>query len=296
MSFVSWEIALIALLPAIILCGYIYCKDRIEKEPIGLLLLLFGLGAIAYIPTLMLEKVVLGAIDGLFENKITFSADGVMRYSSYGVMILHKFLNAFIGFAFLEIGVKWSILFFSTRKNKNFNYLFDGIVYSVFISLGFAAVENIRFAWINGWEMLVLRSLASIPCHLIAGIIMGYFYTLWNAYEKAKQMEESYVVQGVVSEERLKTPVTKLVLSMVIPMIVNGIYIFAGAIDSRIINSIFYFVVFFMYGVTFVGVEKIAAKDKSSIKFSRKILQDKHPEIEPLAWTSMDAEKGREGE
>ena len=46
------RIALIcaALLPAIALCSYIFAKDRVEKEPIGLLLLLFGLGAVSCYP------------------------------------------------------------------------------------------------------------------------------------------------------------------------------------------------------------------------------------------------------
>jgi len=291
MNFLSWEISVIALLPAIVLCGYIYCKDKIEKEPIGLLLILFGFGAISYIPALMLEKFVLSGIDNIFENAISFSADGMTRYSSEGVMVLNKILTAFIGVALIEICLKWIILFVGTRNNKHLNYLFDGIVYSVFVSLGFAAAENIRFAWVNGWDMLVLRSLSSIPGHLIAGIIIGYYYTLWNTHKKAKQMEENLILQGGINEERLNYPATKLIFSGLIPFFVTGIYIFAGTIDSIIINTVFYFVVFFMYGISFVGVEKIAAKDKSSIKFSNKILQEKHPEIDPLVWSSINDEK-----
>jgi len=288
MNFISWEISAISLLPAIALCIYIYLKDKIEKEPIGLLLLLFGLGAVSYIPTLQLEKVIMGLIDGLFKNEISFSADGLLRYSSEGAMVLHKFLCAFTAIAITEICVKWGILFIGTRNNKHFNYLFDGIVYSVFISLGFAAAENIRYAWINGWDTLVLRALSSIPCHLITGIIMGYFYTIWNSYKKAKHMEESCISQGTLKEEKIKSPVSKLVLSVVIPFAVTGIYAFAASIDSRIINTVFYFIIFFMYGISFVGVEKIASKDKSSDKFSMKILREHHPEADNSNLTFTD--------
>jgi len=45
-----------------------------------------------------------------------------------------------------------------------------------------------------------------------------------------------------------------------------------------------------MYGVSFVGVEKIASRDKSSEKFSKKLLQEKHPEIDPSVGTSVDKE------
>ena len=57
-------------MPLFVLCGYIYCKDKIEKEPIGILLILFGFGAISYIPALMLEKFVLSGIDNIFVEAI----------------------------------------------------------------------------------------------------------------------------------------------------------------------------------------------------------------------------------
>ena len=290
MEFVSWEISVIVLFPALILCGYIYHKDKIEKEPISLLLILLVLGAISYVPVLMLESNILDWIDGVFEDMISFSADGMIKYGSYAAMHMHKILTAFIGIAVIEIAVKWSILYFCTRNNRNFNYLFDGIVYSVFVSLGFAMVENIRYAWINGWDMLVLRLLSSLPCHLVVGIIMGYYYTLWNAYNKAKHMEKNYISQGAINEERIKYPVDKLILSILIPLVITGLFLYVGAIYSKIISTVFYFVVFFMYGVSFVGVEKIASRDKSSEKFSKKLLQENHPEIDPSVGTSVDKE------
>ena len=53
------EILLIcaALLPAITLCVYIYIKDRAEKEPIGLLLGLLGLGCVICLPAALLETI-----------------------------------------------------------------------------------------------------------------------------------------------------------------------------------------------------------------------------------------------
>ena len=39
-------LALAALIPAVVLLVYIYIKDRVEKEPFGLLMLLLGMGAV----------------------------------------------------------------------------------------------------------------------------------------------------------------------------------------------------------------------------------------------------------
>lgn len=296
MNFVSWEISVIAFLPALFLCGFIYYKDRIEKEPVTLLLLLFGLGAVAYLPTLAAEKAVLAGIDMLFESSMDFSADGMVRYSSTGSMLGHTLLSSFVGIALPETAVKLAILVLVTSKSRHFNYMFDGIVYSVFVSLGFAAVENIRFAWMNGWETLVLRSLASIPCHLIVGIIMGYFYTTWNAYRKAVQLEQSYVKRGVISEVRLKTSARWLLLSGLLPFFTAGIYTIAGSIHSTVVDTLFYFVVFFLYGISFLGVDKFSDEDRSANAFARKTVHSLHPETDAETWKAADGAVNTEGE
>lgn len=281
MEFISWEISIITLLPSLFLCGFIYYKDRIEKEPIGLLVLLFALGAIAYYPSMICENMIIGGIDSLFSEAVTFSADGNATYSSYLFMVLHKFLCAFVGFALVETCVKWCILFFSTKNNKHFNYLFDGIVYSVFISLGFATVENVRYAWINGWDTLVLRAIASIPCHLIVGIIMGYFYSSWNAHRNAKKLENECIEKGIVSEERIKRPVELFVAGIIIPYVISSVYLFAASIDSTIVNTLLYFALFSINGISFISVDRIASRDSAASKFSKKIFLNKHPELDP---------------
>ena len=279
MEFISWEISIITLLPSLFLCGFIYYKDRIEKEPIGLLALLFALGAVLYYPAFMGEKLIIGGIDSLFTGAISVSADGAVAYSSTVMLLLHKFLCAFIGFALLEVCVKWGILFLCTRNNKHFNYLFDGIVYSVFISLGYATIENVRYAIANGWDTIVLRSVSSLPCHLIVGIIMGYFYSTWNAHRNAKRLEEDYIEKGLISEERIGYPAGLLVSSLLIPYAISAVYQFASTVDSRIINTLLYFAVFSIYGISFITVDRIASKDSAADKFSKRIFLKKHPDF-----------------
>lgn len=292
MHYVSLEISLIALLPALFLCGYIYYKDRIEREPIGLLALLFCAGAVVCLPVLLLEKWISGIIDLLFAGQITFSADGVRQYSSQAASALHKILCAFIAVALVEVGVKWCILYFCTYKNKHFNYLFDGIVYSVFISLGFAAVENVRFAWINGWDTLLLHSLASVPCHLFVGILMGYYYTIWKAHRNADKQEEVLLARGVITGEKFKTTAHRLLLSLLVPMLASGVCMAASSVDSAALNTLFYFFVFMLYGMSFIGIDKIASRDSAAGRFSTKLVQKMHPEADPSVWEEGMAETG----
>ena len=55
-----------ALLPALILCIYVFKKDRVEKEPIGLLLKLLLFGALICFPVVYVETVVGDLIDAKF--------------------------------------------------------------------------------------------------------------------------------------------------------------------------------------------------------------------------------------
>ncbi len=287
MEYISWQISLIAFLPALILCGYIYYKDRIEKEPIWLLALLFAAGAVAYIPALLMQKLVCNGLDRIFVGFQSFSPDGSVSYTSSSMAALHSVLSVFIGVALVETVLKWCVLFFITHKNKHFNYLFDGIVYSVFVSLGFAAVENVRYAWVNGWDTIVLRSVSSIPCHLLVGIIMGYFYTMWRARQNAGDLEEKLYGEGKLDKIKLKRKWQRLLLSAVIPFGVTGIYLLAGSVNSRAFNAVFYFVVFTLYGFSFIGVDRIASRDSASVKFSLKLLKEKHPNAAATVWEGV---------
>ncbi|MBE6640884.1 MAG: PrsW family intramembrane metalloprotease [Ruminococcaceae bacterium] len=284
MNYFSWDISLIALLPAVALCAFIYYKDKIEKEPIGLLLALFLMGAELFFPTLWAERLILGGIDGIFAASISHTVDGSVVYSSAFTMVMHKLLSAFFGAALVEVVFKWLLLFLATTKNKNFNYLFDGVVYSVFVSLGFAAAENVRFALVNGWDTFVLHSLSSVPCHLIVGVAMGYFYTIWNAYRKANLIEEKCIALGEVKENTIRRPIGRLFMSLAVPFVISGFYLFAGTLDSPLISTLFYFAIFAMYGFSFITVDRISAKDKKQNKFSKMLLCQKHPEIDPSVW------------
>ena len=51
------HLLIIAVLPAIVLMFVIYKCDRIEKEPIGLIFAVAGLGIVSCIPTIICELV-----------------------------------------------------------------------------------------------------------------------------------------------------------------------------------------------------------------------------------------------
>ncbi|MGC4023033.1 MAG: PrsW family glutamic-type intramembrane protease [Cyclobacteriaceae bacterium] len=61
--------------------------------------------------------------------------------------------------------------------NKNFNEPFDGIVYAVSVSLGFAGLENILYVTNSpdGIATGIMRMFTAVPAHATFAVLMGYF-------------------------------------------------------------------------------------------------------------------------
>ena len=58
---------------------------------------------------------------------------------------------------------------------EEFNEPFDGIVYAVMVSMGFAALENIFYVFQFGYTTGILRAFTAVPAHATFGILMGFF-------------------------------------------------------------------------------------------------------------------------
>ena len=148
-----------ALLPAIILMRYIYQKDKAEPEPPALLakLALYGCGAA------FLASVIESGTDLVLES---------MSFSSNTQYVI--ILAITVGLA--EEFAKMLFLKRATWDNHNFNYLFDGVVYAVFVSLGFAALENVLYVFSYGLSVAFARAVLSVPAHMCFAVFMGAFY------------------------------------------------------------------------------------------------------------------------
>ncbi|MBR7133293.1 MAG: PrsW family intramembrane metalloprotease [Clostridia bacterium] len=283
MNYASFGISVIALLPALVLCIYIYIKDRVEKEPIGLLAALFGIGAIAFAPALLSERLALNTFDRIFAESMTYSPEGFTSFASVTAKISHQALCSFVGIALIEEAIKWICLFVFTHKSKHFNSLFDGLIYSAFISLGFAAVENVRYSWINGWDTLLLRSVTTVPSHLFFGIFMGVCYTVWHAYHTAAIKEKELIDAGKLSETKFKKSKLWLTASLCLPILVHGIYSFIGSGIFGWLNKVFYIFIIILYIVCFIGINKLSKDDGSNEKTAYKWLLRKHTELDASA-------------
>ncbi len=179
----------LALIPVVGLLLMIYFCDKKEKEPFGFLIAIFFAGVGSVIPAFILEELggkVIGT-DSLVES------------------ILHAMIV--VGPA--EELSKFLVLFLITWKSKNFNYSYDAIVYAVFASLGFAAIENIGYTVVFGAGTALLRMFTSIPGHACFGVYMGFFYSKAK-YAKLTKKNGKFALH--------------LILTMLVPILAHGVY------------------------------------------------------------------------
>ncbi len=275
----QFTLSVAALIPALLLCWYIYAKDRMEKEPIGLLCILFFSGAAAYLPAIFAENLLIGAFDKVFENNMIADVGGTVMFESEGVYFAHSAFCSFFAVALVEEGIKWAIMFFVTFRNKNFSHLFDGVVYSVFVSLGFAAVENVRYAVIDGWNTFLLRSLISVPGHMMFGVLMGFFYTMWHTYLLCKKEERTLASEGRITVEKRFASAPWLISSIVLPIVIHGAYSFMRAGTSDAVTVIFYVFVIALYIVCFIGINRLSRADTEDDMIAHRIVLRKYPEL-----------------
>jgi len=149
-------VLLVALGPALLILIYIYYRDKYEKEPILLLARGFAAGALILIPILLIE---------LQTGKLAINFPAMLKAA----------WNGFIVASATEEIIKFLAVYYLFWNNRNFNEKFDGIVYSVAVSLGFAAVENFFYIYQGTMGTGLLRAFTAVPAHAIFGIIMGYY-------------------------------------------------------------------------------------------------------------------------
>tara|TARA_B100000768_G_C11172207_1_gene329215 strand:- start:170 stop:847 length:678 start_codon:yes stop_codon:yes gene_type:complete len=149
---------ILAVLPPLLIAFYIYKQDKFDKEPKELILKSFLFGCLSVIPIVILELI--------FNENI---------FSNY-------FVYMFCGVALVEEGMKYFFLKKYLFNKPEFDEPFDGIVYAVMVSLGFATIENLVYVFIyypdQQISIAIQRMISAIPLHASCGVIMGYYVGL----------------------------------------------------------------------------------------------------------------------
>ena len=212
-----------SLAPVLIIIFYIYFRDKYDREPVGLLLRAVLLGVVIVLPVILTESFLVRIMPPLGEG---------------GEAFYHAFLVAGTS----EELFKFLALYLLIWKSPSFNEKFDGIVYAVFISLGFAAVENVMYVMDGGSQTALVRALTAVPAHALFGITMGYYFGVAHMYSELRR------------EYFLK--------SLLIPILLHGVYDFLLMIQREWLLVAFVFYVVYLY---LNGFKKMRILSDSSI-------------------------------
>ena len=217
-----------AVIPAIVLLVEVYKYDRLEPEPPNLLLRLVLMGVISTFIALIGERIGSSIAASLYPE------DSLAYYA---------FLMYFV-VGLSEEGAKYLMLRRSTWNSPDFNCRYDGVIYAVFVSLGFALWENIMYVFSYGIGTAMLRAVTAIPGHASFGVFMGTWYGL------AKKMQ----LEG---REDLST--LYRTISVLLPLLVHGTYDLIATIGLDWIFFVFIAIVFLF---SFTTVKRISARDE----------------------------------
>ncbi len=248
----------IAVLPAIALMVFIYTHDKTEKEPLGLLIKLAVAGAVSTFPIAIAE----------------FIVDDALLSTLVETSLAYVVISNFIGVALVEEAGKLITTKLVSWKNRAFNYTFDGVVYAVFVSLGFALLENVMYVFTNetfaeALSVGISRALLSIPLHCFCGVFMGVFYA------EAKK-------QSLLGNQAQKKKC--LFYALAVPTVLHGFYDFCLSVDFVFIDTLFIAFVIAMYVVSFKYVKKALRNDQPQPQVQVWTQGQVQPQAAPAAW------------
>jgi protease PrsW len=196
------------LAPGVALLSFFYLKDKYEPEPVRLVFRLFLIGALLVFPIMVLQFAI---------------------QEEYAVSPI---LDAFFVTGLSEEFFKWFIIYNTVYKHAEFNEHYDGIVYAVAASLGFASFENILYISANGLDTAIGRAILPVPSHALYGVIMGYYFGKAKLYNNKKL----------------------IFFSLFIPTVLHGIYNYI-LLSSK--NEWLYLMIPFMVFLWWLGLKKM---------------------------------------
>ena len=216
-------VLLASLAPVFIILFYIYFRDKYEKEPLGMLIKALLLGIVIVIPVIFVERMLM----------ILMPQSSKVAEAAY---------HAFVVAGSTEELFKFLALYLLVWKSPNFNEKFDGIVYAVFVSLGFAGVENVLYVMDGGMQTALTRAITAVPAHAIFGITMGYYLGIAHMY---RELKGKYLIRALL-----------------VPILLHGIYDFILMVEVGWLLLLF---VPFLIVLYIMGMKKMKVLSDTSI-------------------------------
>ena len=219
----NWILILAAVIPAVFLMIKVYRADRMEKES-------------GY----LLRQLV---IAGILSTIIALIGEWILSCFVPGNKLLYQIILYFVIVAIAEESSKYFFLKKRTWNNPEFNCQYDGVVYAVFVSLGFALWENINYVLSYGFSTAIVRAITAIPGHACFGVFMGVFYGL------ARKKFSSKIFR---------------IFSVGLPVLLHGSYDFIASMENTMGGLYFVAFVIILFALSF-GLVNISSKNDKYI-------------------------------
>lgn len=228
----NYLIITLSILPIVLIAIYYYKKDTL-KEPKKLLRKLFFSGMLSGVLVIIISYITI-----LF----------FPTYASIENANMFKiFIYSFVFVALIEEVCKWLMIYKISYHHRDFDQLYDIILYSVLVGLGFACLENLLYTTsANNIWVAVFRGITAIPAHACFQTFMGYYLTLAK-FKKGNQ-------------NKYKN------LSLIIPVLLHGTYDFLLLSGNIVLVCSFFIFIVFLFIITIIKVKKIINIDKNNLK------------------------------
>ena len=206
----------IVLVPGILWGWVFYHAQRYKKVYLPLLLILFvgGItcGFLALILNHSVEKFTLFWPDASFPR----------------IELFGKSISVFGSVFWFLVGLneefsKLLVLLAVVYPSRHLEEPFDGILYAVVVSVGFATMENFYYLDQYGTAVVTTRSVITIPAHAFMSVPMGYFVA-----KSRIQLDK-----GKISKNRYFLPMVTVLQGWLISAFLHGLYDFLLSIKME---------------------------------------------------------------
>ena len=221
-------VLLLTIVPSILLLMLILYSDRKSREPLLMILICVFSGAFTICLSLIIDKIILKShliVGDLFID--------VNTYNVYKILLL----------AGVEEYAKLLILYIFLYRNRDYDDIYDGFVYSSIIALSFSLVETFMYVFSESTytdmtSLAVLRNFTAIPLHIACGIVMGYFVSLEKFSRKKRN--------------KFRNMICALMIPTLIHTIYNVFFTIVSFLDTTTMSLII--IVLFVMSIYFVGI------------------------------------------